>query len=50
MIQGPLLIDTSRKRKPNPAPAPRLLVALEPWHRVFFRNLETYFGHGENGR
>jgi TonB family protein len=39
MIQGPLLIDTSRKRKLNPAPAPRLLVTLEPWHRVFFRNL-----------
>jgi TonB family protein len=39
MIQGPLLIDTSRKRKLNPAPALRLLVTLEPWHRVFFRNL-----------
>jgi TonB family protein len=40
MIQGPLLIDTSRKRKPNAVAAPKLLVALEPWHRVFLRNLK----------
>ena len=40
MIQGPLLIDTSRKRKPNPLTGPRLLVALEPWYRVFWRNLK----------
>jgi len=40
MIQGPLLIDTSRKRKPKPMAAPRLLVALEPWHKVFLRNLK----------
>jgi TonB family protein len=39
MKQGPLLIDTSRKRKPNPVAVPTLLVALEPWHRVFLRNL-----------
>jgi len=39
MKQGPLLIDTSRKRKPNPAAGPILLVKLEPWHRVFLRNL-----------
>ena len=40
MIQGPLLIDTSRKRKLNRLPAPTLLVALEPRGRVFFRNLK----------
>jgi TonB family protein len=39
MKQGPLLIDTSRKRKPTPVAGPKLLVALEPRHRVFFRNL-----------
>jgi TonB family protein len=39
MIQGPLLIDTSRKRKPNPVAGPRLLVVLEPWHKVFLWNL-----------
>ena len=41
MKQGPLLIDTSRKRKhkPNPVPVPTLLVELEPWPRVFLRNL-----------
>ena len=40
MIQGPLLIDTSRKRKLNPLPAPELLVALEPRSRVFWGNLK----------
>ena len=40
MIQGPLLIDTSRKRKPNPLSAPTLLMTLEPRRRVFFRNLK----------
>src|SRR6202140_1380551 len=39
MIQGPLLIDTSRKRKPNPVAGPRLLVVLEPWHKGFLGNL-----------
>jgi TonB family protein len=41
MKQGPLLIDTSRKRKhkPNPVAVPTLLVELEPWPRVFLRNL-----------
>jgi TonB family protein len=39
MNQGPLLIDTSRRRKPNPVAVPTLLVTLPPWHRVFFRNL-----------
>lgn len=39
MKQGPLLIDTSRKRKPNRVPVPTLLVTLAPWHRVFLRNL-----------
>jgi TonB family protein len=39
MTQGPLLIDTSRKRKPNPVAGPRLLVVLEPWHKVFLWNL-----------
>ncbi len=43
MKQGPLLIDTSRKRKPNPGPVPVLLVELEPWHRVFLRNLADLF-------
>jgi len=40
MIQGPLLIDTSRKRKTNSLPAPKLLVALEPRSRVFLANLK----------
>jgi TonB family protein len=40
MKQGPLLIDTSRsKRKRTPVAVPKLLVALEPWHEVFLRNL-----------
>jgi TonB family protein len=39
MKQGPLLIDTRRKRKPNPVAVPTLLVTLTPWHRVFLRNL-----------
>jgi TonB family protein len=39
MKQGPLLIDTSRKPKPKLVAAPTLLVELEPWHRVFLRNL-----------
>jgi len=39
MKQGPLLIDTSRKRKPAPAAAPTLLVTLEPRHRAFLGNL-----------
>ncbi|HXM63895.1 MAG TPA: TonB family protein [Terriglobales bacterium] len=39
MKQGPLLIDTSRKRKPAPMAVPTLLVALDPWHKVFLRNL-----------
>jgi TonB family protein len=39
MRQGPLLIDTSRKHKPTRMPAPKLLVALEPWHKVFLQNL-----------
>jgi TonB family protein len=39
MKQGPLLIDTSRKPKPNPVAVPTLLVTLAPWHRVFLRNL-----------
>jgi TonB family protein len=43
MKQGPLLIDTSRKRRPAPIPAPTLLVALDPWHKVFLRNLGDLF-------
>jgi protein TonB len=39
MKQGPLLIDTTRKPKPNPVAVPTLLVTLSPWHRVFLRNL-----------
>ena len=40
MIQGPLLIDTSRQRKLIPLPAPTLLITLEPRGQVFFRNLK----------
>ena len=43
MKQGPLLIDTSRKRKPKLVAVPTLLVELEPWHRVFLRNLRDLF-------
>jgi TonB family protein len=43
MKQGPLLIDTSRNRKPKLIAAPTLLVELEPWHRVFLRNLQDLF-------
>jgi TonB family protein len=43
MKQGPLLIDTSRKRRPKPVAALTLLVALEPRHRVFLRNLRDLF-------
>jgi TonB family protein len=39
MKHGSLLIDTSRKRKPAPLPAPALLISLEPRHKVFLRNL-----------
>ena len=39
MKPGPLLIDISPKRKPASVAVPTLLVALEPWHRVFLRNL-----------
>jgi TonB family protein len=39
MKQGPLLIDTSRKRRRKPVAVPILLVALESAHRVFLRNL-----------
>jgi len=39
MKQGPLLIDTSRRRRPNPVAALTLVVTLPPWHRVFLRNL-----------
>lgn len=43
MRQGPLLIDTSRKRKPAPMAVPTFLVALDPWHKVFLRNLGDLF-------
>jgi TonB family protein len=43
MKQGPLLIDTSRKPKPKLLAVPTLLVELEPWHRVFVRNLRDLF-------
>ena len=43
MKQGPLLIDTSPKRKSNPVAVPTLLVELEPWHRGFLRNLWDLF-------
>jgi TonB family protein len=39
MKPGPLLIDTSRKRKPHPVAELTLLVTLPPWHRVFLRNV-----------
>ena len=45
MKQGPLLIDTSRRRKPTPLAGPILLVTLPPWHRVFLRNLRDLFWH-----
>jgi TonB family protein len=45
MIQGPLLIDTSRQRKLNPLPAPTLLITLEPRGRTFFRNLKDLLWH-----
>jgi len=43
MKQGPLLIDTRRKRKPKPVAVPTLLITLTPWHRVFLRNLRDLF-------
>jgi TonB family protein len=43
MKQGSLLIETRRRRKPNPAAALTLLVTLEPRHRVFLRNLRDLF-------
>jgi TonB family protein len=43
MKQGPLLVDTKRRRKLNPVAVPRLLVTLEPSHRVFLRNLADLF-------
>jgi len=40
MKQGPLRIESALKPRPRlVATPPRLLVALEPWHRVFLRNL-----------
>jgi TonB family protein len=33
------LIETALKSKPSALPAPTLLIQLEPWHKVFFRNL-----------
>jgi len=40
MKQGPLLIDTSRKKhRPAPKAVPTLLIAMDPWHKVFLRNL-----------
>jgi len=45
MNTGPLRIDTSRRRKPNPVSGPILLVTLPPWHRVFLRNLRDLFWH-----
>ena len=43
MKQGPLLIEARRRNKPNPVAVPRLLVTLDPWHRVFLRNLRDLF-------
>ncbi len=40
---GPRLIESARRRKPNPVPAPVLLVTLEPWRRVFLQNLKELF-------
>lgn len=39
MRRGFRLIETALKTKPTPLPTPTFLVRLEPWHRVFFRNL-----------
>src|ERR1700722_13143748 len=43
MNPGPLLIDPSGKPKPAAPAVPTLLVALEPGHRVFLRNLSDLF-------
>jgi TonB family protein len=43
MNQRPLLIDPSGKHQPAAPAVPALLVALEPWHRVFLRNLSDLF-------
>lgn len=39
MRQGPTFIEAALKRRPEPLAAPTLLITLEPWHRVFLRNL-----------
>jgi TonB family protein len=43
MKQGPLLVDTAHRRRPDQTPGPVLLVRLEPSHRIFFRNLKDLF-------
>src|SRR5579862_786109 len=43
MKQGLLLIETTRKRKPTRVAPPALLIALEPWHKIFFRNFADLF-------
>lgn len=39
MKQGPLRIESALKPRLRLVVTPRLLVTLEPWHRVFLRNL-----------
>lgn len=39
MKQGLKLFDTALRPRPKSVPPPTLLVQLEPWHRVFLRNL-----------
>jgi TonB family protein len=37
------LSEVTADRMAPPAPAPTFLVKLDPWHRVFFRNLTDFF-------
>jgi TonB family protein len=44
MKKGLTLFDAALKPRPTAVPPPTLLVQLEPWHKVFFRNLrDTLF-------
>jgi TonB family protein len=43
MKQGPLRIESALKPELRLVVTPRLLITLEPWHRVFFRNLRDLF-------
>ena len=39
MRQGLRLIESTLQSRPDPPAAPALLIKLEPWHKVFLRNL-----------